>query len=89
MAAELKGLRSAMDLMAEQMGKLVSLGAQQIEAMARLMPLVVQSAEEISGSLREVASAVQLIPNLSTPVSEALRPSAKGGQRKICAQLYV
>ena len=77
MAAELKGLRSAMDLMAEQMGKLVSLGTQQIEAMARLAPLVVQSAEGISGSLREVASAVQLIPNLSTPAGEALRPSAK------------
>jgi hypothetical protein len=77
MAAELKGLRSAMDLMAEQMGKLVSLGTQQIEAMARLTPLVVQSAEGISASLREVASAVQLIPNLSTPAGEALRPSAE------------
>jgi hypothetical protein len=77
MAAELKGLRSAVDLMAEQMGKLVSLGTQQIEAMARLAPLVVQSAEGISGSLREVASAVQRIPNLSTPASEAPKPSAE------------
>lgn len=77
MAAELKGLRSAMDLMAEQMGKLVSLGTQQIEAIARLAPLMVQSAEGISGSLREVASAVQLIPNVSTPAGEATKPSAK------------
>jgi hypothetical protein len=76
-AAELKDLRSTMDLMAEQMGKLVSLGTQQIEAIARLAPLMVQSAEGISGSLREVASAVQLIPNVSTPAEEATKPSAK------------
>jgi len=75
--AELKDLRSAMDLMAEQMGKLVSLGTQQIEAIARLAPLMVQSAEGISGSLREVVSAVQLIPKLSTLVSEAPKPSAE------------
>jgi hypothetical protein len=66
-----------MGLMAEQMGKLVSLGTQQIEAMARLTPLVAQSADGISGSLREVASALQLIPTVSTPAREALRPSAK------------
>ena len=77
MAAELKGLRSAMDLMAEQMGTLVSLGTQQIEAMARLTPLLVQSAEGISASLREVASAVQGIPNLSNPAREAAKPSAE------------
>ena len=78
MAADLKGLRSAMDLMAEQMGKLVSLGTQQIEAIARLTPLVVQSAEGISGSLREVASVVQLIPNRFHPCrggSEAISQS--------------
>ena len=77
MAAELKGLRSTMELMAEQMGKLVALGSQQIEAIARLAPLMVQSAEGISGSLREVPSALQLIPTISTPAGEALRPSAK------------
>jgi len=77
MAAELKGLRSTVDLMAEQMGKLVSLGTQQIEAMARLAPLMVQSAEGISGSLREVASMVQLIPHVSTPAGEATKLSAK------------
>jgi hypothetical protein len=77
MAAELKGLRSTMDLMAEQMGKLVSLGTQQIEAIARLAPLMVQSAKGISGSLREVASVVQLIPHVSTPAGEATKLSAK------------
>jgi hypothetical protein len=77
MAAELKGLRSAMDLMAEQMGKLVSLGTQQIEAIARLTPLVVQSSEAISGSLREVVNAIQYIPTVSTPASAALKAPSK------------
>ena len=77
MAAELKGLRSTMELMAEQMVKLVSLGTQQIEAIARLAPLMVQSAEGISGSLREVASAIQCIPNVSTPASGPTKPSAE------------
>jgi hypothetical protein len=77
MTADLKGIRSAMEFMAEQMGKLMALGTQQVEAIARLTPLVVQSAEGISGSLREVASAVQLIPNLSTSISEAPKPSAE------------
>jgi hypothetical protein len=63
MAAELKGLRSTMELMAEQMGKLVALGGQQIEAIARLAPLIVQSAEGISGSVRDVVSAVRSIPS--------------------------
>jgi hypothetical protein len=77
MAAELKGLRSTMELMAEQMGKLVSLGTQQIEAIVRLEPLVVHSAERISLSLQEVASAIQFIPNVSTPAREAAEPSAE------------
>ena len=77
MAEELKGLRATMDLMAEQMGKLVSLGTQQIEAMTHLTPLVVQSAEGICGSLREVANAVQLIPSVSTSAGEAMKPSTK------------
>jgi hypothetical protein len=76
-AAELKGLRSAMDLMAEQIGKLVSLGTQQIEAIARLAPLMVQSAEGISGSLREVASAIQCIPTVSTPIRGVTKPFAE------------
>jgi hypothetical protein len=77
MAAELKSLRSTTELMAEQMGKLVSLGTQQIEAIARLAPLVVQSAAGISGSLREVASAIQSIPNVSPTAGEALKLSDK------------
>ncbi|WP_246389379.1 hypothetical protein [Microvirga mediterraneensis] len=76
-AAELKDLRFTMGLMAEQMGKLVSLGTQQIDAIARLTPLVMQSAEGISGSLREVASAIQCIPTVSTPASAALKLPAE------------
>ena len=67
MAAELKGLRSTMELMAEQMGKLVALGSQQIEAIARLAPLMVQSAEGISGGFREVVRALQSVPSASAP----------------------
>jgi hypothetical protein len=61
MAADLKSLRSTMELMVEQVSKLVALGGQQIEAIARLAPLVIQSAEGISGSVREVVSAVQTL----------------------------
>ncbi|MBM1173465.1 hypothetical protein [Microvirga arabica] len=70
MAAELKDLRSTMELMAEQMGKLVALGGQQLEAIARLTPLMVQSADGISGGLRDVVSAIQSIPSASPPERE-------------------
>ncbi|MFD0466646.1 hypothetical protein ACFQY9_36815 [Microvirga aerilata] len=66
MAAELKDLHSTMDLMAKQMGKLVALGGQQIEAIARLAPLMVQSADGIAGGLREVVSAIQFLPSASS-----------------------
>ena len=62
MAADLKGLRSAMELMAEQVSKLAALGGQQIEAMTRFAPLVVQSTQEITSSVREVVSAVGSLP---------------------------
>jgi hypothetical protein len=68
MAADLKGLRAAVELMADQMGKLVALGGQQIEAVARLAPVLLQSAEGLSSSLRQVASAVQTVPHLTLPV---------------------
>jgi hypothetical protein len=61
MAADLKSLRSTMELMAEQVSKLVTLGGQQIEAIARLAPLMIQSAEGISGRVRDVVSAVQTL----------------------------
>ena len=70
MAAELKGLRSTMEGMAEQMSKLVALGGQQMEAIARLAPLMVQSADGIAGGLREVVSALQSIPSASPPEPE-------------------
>jgi hypothetical protein len=70
MAAELKGLRSTMEGMAEQMSKLVALGGQQMEAIAGLAPLMVQSADGISGGLRDVVSAIQSIPSASPPERE-------------------
>jgi hypothetical protein len=70
MAEELKGLRSTMELMAEQMSRLVALGGQQMEAIAQLAPLMVQSADGISGGLREVVSAIQSIPSASPPEPE-------------------
>lgn len=73
MAADLKSLRSTMELLAEQMSKLVALGGQQIEASARLAPLMVQSAEGISGSVREVVTAVQtLSPPSAVPLSRSV-----------------
>jgi hypothetical protein len=67
MAADLKGLRVAVELMADQVGKLVALGSQQIEAVARLAPALLQSAEGLTGSLRQVVSAVQTVPHLTLP----------------------
>jgi hypothetical protein len=52
------------------MGKLVALGGQQIEAIARLAPLMVQSADGIAGGLRDVVSAIQSIPSASPPEQE-------------------
>jgi hypothetical protein len=70
MAAELKSLRSTMEGMAEQMSKLVALGGQQMEALAQLAPLMVQSADGIAGGLRDVVSAIQSIPSASPPERE-------------------
>jgi hypothetical protein len=61
MAADLKSLRSTMEFMAEQVSKLVAFGGQQIAAIAQLAPLVIQSAEGISGSVREVMTAAQTL----------------------------
>ncbi len=69
MTADLKGLRSAMELMAEQVSKLVAVGGQQIDAVAR------QSAEGITNGLREVVRAVGSIPS-SIPLPRPAEPLA-------------
>jgi hypothetical protein len=69
-AADLKGLRSAVELMADQVTQLVALGGQQIKAIARLAPALTQSTEELSGGLRQVASAIQTIPHLARSVAD-------------------
>jgi hypothetical protein len=67
MAADLKGLRSAVELMADQVGRLVAIGGQQIEAIAGLAPALFQSTESFSGGLLQVARAIQMIPHLPLP----------------------
>lgn len=71
MAADLKGLRAAVELIADQMSKLVALGGQQIEVIARLAPALLQSTEDLSGSLRQVASVVQAIPPQPLPAIDS------------------
>lgn len=71
MAADLKGLRSTMEILAEQVSKLVALGSQQIEAIAGLAPLVIHSADGISGTLRDVVTAIQSTSGSSSPAEGA------------------
>jgi hypothetical protein len=70
MAAELKSLRSTMELMAEQVSQLVALGGQQIAVVAQLAPLMIQSSERMSSGFQEVVRAVQTIPRPSAPTAE-------------------
>jgi hypothetical protein len=77
MAADLKSLRATIELMAEQVSKLVALGGQQIEAIARLAPVMIQSAEGMSGSVREVVTAVQTLSPPSA-VTLAQEPGSAG-----------
>ncbi|QRM32732.1 hypothetical protein [Microvirga sp. VF16] len=72
MAADLKGLRSAVELMAEQMSQLVALGGRQIETLAHLTPVLTRSAGGISDGLRQVARAIQSAPQLPQPVPDQL-----------------
>ncbi len=74
MAADLKGLRSAVELMAEQVNKLVALGSQQIEVIACLTPALIQSTEGISGGLRQVVGAIRAMPHVANAVAD--QPSA-------------
>ena len=56
--------------MADQVVKLVALSGQQVEAVARLAPALLQSAEGLSGSLRQVANTVQMRPHPSLPAGD-------------------
>jgi hypothetical protein len=67
MAADLKGLRAAVESMADQVGKLVALSGQQIEAIAGLAPALLQSTEGLSGGLRQAANAIQTMQHLPLP----------------------
>ena len=61
-AADLKGLRAAVEFMADHVSQLVALGSRQIEALASLPPALTQSAEGLSDGLRQVARAIQAAP---------------------------
>ncbi|ANY85266.1 hypothetical protein BB934_44640 (plasmid) [Microvirga ossetica] len=58
MAADLNGLRSAVELMADQVSQLVALGGRQFEVLAQLPPTLVQSTEGLLEGLRQVAHAI-------------------------------
>jgi len=72
MAADLRGLRSAVELMAEQVSQLVALGGRHVETLAHLTPVLTQSAGGISDGLRQVARAIQSIPQLPQPMPDQL-----------------
>ena len=70
MVADVKGLRSAVELMADQLSQLVALGGRQIETLVQLTPALAQSTEGLSDGLREVARAVQALAHLPQPVTD-------------------
>jgi hypothetical protein len=70
MAADLTGLRSAVELMADQMSQLVALGSRQIEALGSLPPVLAQSTEGLSDGLRQVVLAIQAVPQRPHPATD-------------------
>ena len=70
MVADLRGLRSAVEFMADHLSQLVALGGRQTEALASLSPALTQSVEGLSGELRQVANAIQALPHRSRPVTD-------------------
>ncbi|WP_201838467.1 hypothetical protein [Microvirga zambiensis] len=74
-AADLKGLRAAVELMAAQMSQLVALGRSQIDALANLPPALTQSAEGLSDGLRQVARAIEAFPPVLPPVPDHVTPA--------------
>jgi hypothetical protein len=70
MAADLTGLRAAVELMAEQVSQLVALGSRQIEALASLPPALTQLAEGLSDGIRQIACAIPAVPPLLQSVAD-------------------
>ena len=69
-AVDLKGLRSAVEIMADQMSRLVALGGRQIETLAQLTPAFAQTTEGLSNGLRQVTHAIQALPHLPQPMTD-------------------
>ena len=66
----MKGLRAAVELMAQHVSQLVALGSRQIEALTNLPPALTRSAEGLSDGLRQVARAIQALPPMPPPVPD-------------------
>lgn len=81
-ASDLKGFRSTMEHMAEQIRQLVALGGQQIEAVARLAPIMIQTTDRISGGLQDVVSAVRAMPGSAV---SGIEPPASDGEADTAA----
>ena len=74
-AADLKGLRAAVELMAQHVSQLVALGSRQIEALTNLPPALTRSAEGLSDGLRQVARAIEAVPPMLPPVPGQATPA--------------
>jgi hypothetical protein len=74
-AMDLKALRAAVELMADQVSQLVALGGRQIEALANLPPALTQSAEGLSDGLRQVVRAIEAVPPVPPPVAHLATPA--------------
>lgn len=65
MAADLKSLTATVERLAEQVGQVLAQGAQQIDAIACLAPLMSQSAQAIVSGIQDLAGAVHVAPGSS------------------------
>ncbi|MET0529559.1 MAG: hypothetical protein ABW003_14710 [Microvirga sp.] len=83
MAADLRGLRSVVELMADQVTQLIALGGRQIEAFASLPPALAQSTKGLSDGLRQLVHAIHALPHRLPPVTEqASGTSAEATQKQ-------
>jgi len=80
-AADLKGLRAAIELMAAQMTQLVALGSRQVEALASLPPALTQSAEGLSDGLRQIARTIHAVLPVPPPVAAQATPAEPDASR--------
>lgn len=73
LASDLKGLKGAMEDISGHLNRLVTIGAQQTEAITNLGNLLYQSALQMSEGMQKFAGAIQPAQNLSLPFAEHVR----------------